>query len=272
MRPWDVRKQVMERQLDSIREKIIGRHKKCKGTGFIEVTTRDEVSGVAHRMAKACSCKRKYELVSIFTYSNLPYRSLLNQQIYGRIVIDAVSEEKIEIRKEIVWPYIKNITKAASNPFGFLFLGKNGVGKTFIGLKILYYGVVNGFTVHNIELVDLLKLSRKTFNNDKEAELLLEEIGNVDILMIDEVGNESKRSPYVISELKSLYKKRVTAKKPTILITNYSYPNFRKIYGKSIDNMVRSYSRILDFSLAADVRTTKCNKEMQTFFKEIKRK
>ena len=270
----NIRKKAMEEQLDDLRERIIKKHKPCKGTGFLNTFSRRQSKGVltfVNRAVTACKCRTRFKYISIFIYSNVPYESLLNQKIYGRVVVDAITGDKIEIRKEIINPYVKHIVKAIKTPYGFLFLGKNGVGKTFLGLKLLYYAVMNGFTVHNIDFADYLKLARKSFSFDSSVEAMLDEIMKVDLLVIDEIGNESKRSEFAISELKSLYKKRVSLRRPTILITNYSWKSFKKIYKKSIENMVRSHSRVFDFSLAADVRTTKCGKDMASFFKEIAR-
>ena len=266
------RRKVYEAEIDAAREEIIKKHRACGGTGFIERVIKDESSGLAKQGVEVCKCRKKFDIVSKFIISNIPYKSLVNQQIYGKLVTDVSAKEKIELRREVIMPYIRHIKQAVKEPYGFLFLGKNGTGKTFVGLKMLYYAVVNGLTACNIEMADLLKLSRKLFDRDSEVERLLDEISSVDILMIDEIGNESKRSSYVISEFKSLYKKRVSARRPTILITNYSYKDFNKIYGKSIQNMVQSHCKVFDFSDAADVRKTKCSSEMNTFFKQIKRK
>lgn len=266
------RRKAYEAEIDIAREEIIKNHKLCGGTGFIERSVKNKGLGFARQIVEHCRCRKKFEIVSKFIISNIPYKSLVSQQIYGKLVIDVAAKEKIELRKEVIRPYVKHLKQAVNNPYGFLFLGKNGTGKTFIGLKILYYAVIGGFTAYNIEMTDLLKLARKLFDRDPETERLMNEISSVDFLMIDEIGNESKRSSYVISEFKSLYKKRVSAGHPTILITNYSYKEFNKIYGKSIHNMIQSYCRIFDFSEAADVRKTKCSGEMDSFFKQIKRK
>jgi len=266
------RRKAYEAEIDAAREEIINKHRACGGTGFVEKSIKDKNLGFARQIVEVCKCRKKFDVVSKFIISNIPYQSLVNQQIYGKLVTDVPAKEKIELRKEIIIPYINHIKQAVKEPYGFLFLGKNGTGKTFIGLKVLYYAIVNGLTAYSIEMADFLRLTRKLFDRDSEAERLLNEISSVDILMIDEIGNESKRSSYVISEFKSLYKKRVSARHPTILITNYSYKDFNKIYGKSIYNMVRSHCRIFDFSDAADVRKTKCSGEMDAFFKQIKRK
>lgn len=261
-----------EAQIDSAREDIIKKHKKCGGTGYIEKLAVDESSSFAKKIVEPCKCRKKFEIISKFIISNVPYGLLINQQIYGKLVQDSISGETFELRKGILSPYTKHIRNALANPYGFLFLGKNGTGKTFVGLKILYYAIINGFSAFNLEMTDFLRMSRKVFDNDFATENLLREISSVDILMIDEIGNESKRSPYVVSEFKSLFKKRASFKKPTILISNYSYEGFKKAYGKSVDSMIRSHCRILDFSNSADVRKTKCSSEMDLFFKKIKRK
>jgi len=267
-----IRKNYYEIQLDSLRESIIGKHRKCKGAGFLErVSTEFQGEFVVKFMIK-CKCRKKFDILSRLFLSNIPYKSLINQHIYGKVVTDEISGEKIELRKEVVKPYVKNIKKAVVNPYGLLFLGKNGTGKTFVGLKIAYYTILGGLTAHAIELSDFLKMARKTFDGDREAENFISEITDVDILLIDEIGSESKRSEYVISEFKSLFKKRVSNGKPTILISNYNFDEFKKVYGRSIYSMIRSYCRVLDFSDAVDVRISKDAVERDAFFRKIKRK
>ena len=260
-----------EFEIDQARISLIRKHKKCKGTGFLSENFLNKSGLASQKKMHLCSCRKKFNMVSKFLISNIPYESLINQQIYGKKVIDVLAKEKIELRKEIIIPYVKNLKKAMTHPYGFLFLGKNGTGKTFIGLKVLYYAVINGYTAHNIEMVEYLKLARKNFDRDKKDELLLNEISTVDILLLDEVGNESKRSDFVISEFKALYKKRVALRKPTIIITNYDYVHFKKMYGKSITNMVQSHCKIFSFAEAVDVRKTKCTEEKNAFFKNLRK-
>lgn len=265
------RRKAYEVEIEKARERIIHKHKKCKGTGFLKKVSKNK-NGFANTAVTECKCRRKFSLVSRFILSNLPSRIVANQQIYPKLVIDSITEDALELRNTIVDPIIKNLNQFAHHPYGLLLLGKNGTGKTFVGLKIIYYSIAEKLTAHYIEFQDLLKLIRRGFSNDFDSDRLLEEIISVDVLLIDEVGSESKRSEHAISELKSVYKKRVNSFKPTILISNYSYKNFQKVYGKSIDNLLVSYSRILDFSQATDVRRGKCSSEMDAFFRKIKSK
>lgn len=260
-------------EIEQAREFIIFKHRLCKGTGFIEhVEKRSGGLGLARKSVTECKCRKKFETISKFIFSNIPYRVLINQQIYGKLVFDCISGESIELRNRIIKPYIKNLKLAIKSPYGFLFLGKNGTGKTFVGLKLLYYSIISGFTSHNLEFSEFLKISRKIFDNDREAEALLKEISSVDLLMIDEIGGESKRSEFSISELKSLFKRRVSVGKPTIMISNYSYDDFRKVYGKSVTSMVQSHCKIFDFREASDVRVAKCSSELDAFFRKIRKR
>lgn len=265
------RREHYELEIDKARKSIIGKHKKCKGTGFIRKVSKNK-NGLAKPSVSECQCRRKFSIVSRYILSNLPYKIVINQQIYPKLVFDVISEDALELRNNILSPMIKNVSEVVKNPYGLLLLGKNGTGKTFVGLKLLFYVLKNDFTGHYIEFQDLLKISRKGFSNDPKIDRLFEEITSVDFLLIDEVGSESKRSEHAISELKSIYKKRVNAFKPTILISNYSYSNFKKVYGKSIENLIVSYSRIFDFAKATDVRRGKCSSEMASFFRKIKNK
>lgn len=263
------RRNLFEASIDKAREDIIKKHKLCNGTGFVSKFVEDKRLRISKQVVKACSCREKFNLISKFLISNVPYKSLKNQQIYGKIVLDVVADTKIELRSEIINPYVRQIKKALKKPYGFLFLGKNGTGKTFVGLKILYYAIVSGFTAHNIELSEFLRLSRKEFDGGEDLSSLVGEISSVDMLMIDEIGNESKLSNYVISEFKSLLKRRIDLNRPTILISNYSYDEFSTAYGVSIHNLIQAYFKVYDFSTTADVRKTKCGTEMEEFFKGL---
>lgn len=265
-----IRKKFYEKDIDSARETIINKHRKCRGRGFLEIKKKNNL-GFVTRVAKQCPCMKKFDIVSRFILSNIPYNSLVNQQMYNKKVVDGVSNASVELIGEIIKPYIKNIRKVVESPYGFLFLGKNGTGKTFIGLKILYYAIAYGYTAHNIEFSDLLKLSRKASGGDVDSDNLLEEIRTVNVLLVDEIGSESKRSEFAISELKSLYKKRMNRSSPTIFISNYSLVEFNKVYGISVSNMVLSHCKVFDFAKSPDVRKAKCSVEMDSFFKKLKR-
>jgi DNA replication protein DnaC len=253
-------------EIDKARSRIIGTHKLCKGRGIIEKKRVDPKTGFVRSDAKFCKCKNKFDLHSRFLLSNIPYENVRNQKIYNKKVINEVTSKSFNLR-ELIIPYVKQIRKAVRNPYGFLFLGKPGTGKTFVGSKILYYAIMNGLTAHSIEFNDFLKILRKNFEENLDS--LIKEISNVDILMIDEFGNESKRSDFAIGEFKSLYKRRVENNKPTIMISNYNYLEFKKAYGKSIESVVESHSKILNFDKVPDMRKIKGAIEMDTFFEKI---
>jgi len=256
--------------IDKLRKEIIERHRLCGGKGFIEKFVKDKKLGFVRKVVEPCDCIAKFDFLSELILSNIPYKKLINQKIYKKMVIDEVTGETFDLRKDFVVPYVKNIRKVITKPYGFIFLGKNGTGKTFIGWKILYYVVFNGFTAHYIELASFLKLLRKNFS--ESCEDLIREISTVDILMIDEVGNESRKSSFSIGEFKSLIKKRMDEGKPTILVSNFTYKEFKEIYGVSIRNVVESYMKILNFREVPDVRNTKEKVDMENFYKNLQKK
>jgi len=261
-----IRRERAVDEIDRARLRIVGMHKLCKGRGIIEKKRIDPKTGFVKSNARFCKCRGIFNLYSRFLLSNIPYENLRNQKIYNKKVVNEITLENFNLR-ELIIPYVKQIKKAAKNPYGFLFLGKPGTGKTFVGSKILYYAIVNGLTAHSIEFNDFLKLLRKNFEEDLDS--LIREISNVDVLMIDEFGNESKRSNFAIGEFKSLYKRRVENSKPTVMISNYNYSEFKKAYGKSIESVVESHSKILNFDKVPDMRKIKGTIEMDTFFEKM---
>ena len=262
-----IRRELYIVDIDEVRKEIIGKHKACRGRGIREWIIQDNKTLLPRTVVKVCKCKNKFDLISRFILSNIFYWKLTNQQIYHKIVFDDISSKEIDLRKEVLYPYIKNVREVIKNPYGLLFLGKHGTGKTFVGQKILYYAIARGYTAHYIEFPNFLKLLIRNFEENLEG--LINEILSVDILMIDEIGSESKKSDFVIGEFKSLYKKRIQYNKPTIMATNYSYVQFKKLYGKSIESMASSYSRIFDFGTTSDVRKAQSMTGMSSFFKGL---
>jgi len=265
-----MRRKTKEEVINKIRKDIIGKHKLCKGEGFKKKIIKDEETGFAKSVMEPCSCVAKFEFISKLILSNIPYEKLKNQKIYEKMVIDELTEKSFDLRKEFITPYINNLKKVLKQPYGFFFTGKNGTGKTFVSWKILYYAILKEFTAHNIELSSYLKLLRTT--KTKEDEFLIKEISDVDILMLDEVGNESVKSDFVIGEFKTLIKQRIDNNKPTILISNFSFKDFCKVYGVSIRNVVESHMKILSFNDVPDIRATKEKFEMDCFYYELGKK
>ncbi len=263
------RRELASDEIDRARSNIIAKHKACGGRGIVEKQTRVDGSLFPKKVAKICSCKKKFDLVSRMILSGVLYKKLRNQKIYSKSVFDEIEEEEVDLRDSIIYPFIKGMKKVVRNPYGLVFLGKNGTGKTFLGQKILFYAISYGYTAHYIELSSFLKLVIRNFNEDLSG--VIYEISNVDILMVDEIGNESKRSDFVISEFKTLLKRRVQDRKPTILISNFSYKEFVKEYGKSVESVVGAYSKVFNFKKVPDVRKLRGAVELNSFIKDLKR-
>ena len=268
MQGESLRREAYVQEIDLAMQRIIGSHKLCEGRGIITKLVKNKSTGFPKSVAKICKCGRKFDIVSRFILSGFSRDNLINQKIYKKTVVDAITGDDVDLNSKIVHPFIKHIKKVVNNPYGLIFLGKHGTGKTFVGQKILYYALGNQLTAHYVELSEFLSLLRRGF--DEKLTGLINEISHVDILMIDEIGNESKRSGFALGGFKSLYKKRVERNQPTILVSNFSYPEFKKAYGKSIESIASSYAQILDFGKVSDVRKLKATVEMDAFLKRIR--
>ena len=266
----EIRRKIKSSEIDELRNSIVSKHKTCKGKGFIEILEKHHLTGFPIIKVEPCRCLKKFNFYSRMILSGVIPERVVNQQLYKKKVVDKISFSEVDLISEIITPCLKKIRKFSRNPYGFLFLGKNGTGKTFIGLKILYHALASSLTAHCINFLDLLKLLRKNF--DGEIDLLISEILDVDILMIDELGNESVRSDFSISELKSIIKQRVDRKKPTIIVSNYIYDDFKSIYGASIESVVEAYFRVFDFNKVVNVRKARRSVEIDAFFKALKGK
>lgn len=265
----NLRAQEKKDEIEKARNDIILKHKACNGTGMIVKAVKSSFP-VPDTVAEKCKCRKRFGFISRLILSNIPYWNLRNQEIFGRTVLDIDNNKDICLRNDIAIPFINNLKKVISSPYGLLFLGKNGTGKTFVGQKILYYAVQKKYTAHYIEFIDFLKLLRRNFDYENSLDRLIKEISDVDILMIDEIGNESKKSEFVIGEFKSLFKRRVFNNKPTILVTNYSYDEIKTEYGASITSIIEAYSKKISFKKSKDMRKQDKAK-MDIFLRNLKK-
>ena len=98
MDPEKQRRRLNESKIDSLRKITIEKHKLCGGTGFREelVPSEDKDHALAKKILISCKCRRKFEFRSRLILSNIHYKSLINQRIYGKLVEDGCAHRRYE--------------------------------------------------------------------------------------------------------------------------------------------------------------------------------
>ena len=266
----EVRTSLIYEQGAYLKKKIIGQCKRCDGSGtrYVEV-------GGSYK-SYPCICYREYvyklDLLIAGVGENTA-TSILNTYLQDTRVVevditvkrepgqDFPRERRGYVYKDNLNRYMRRTEYVVTNGFSYLFTGHNGTGKTFAALQVLHNYLRKGYSGHYILFRELMRHVNKWLTGDKdarkEAEKLVREIFDVDLLVIDELGKEGGGREHVSSELDSMLKERDQRSKPTILITNHQCEELIDRYTSQTSDftsvLMKSY-RVLHFNPRKDFR------------------
>lgn len=205
--------------------------KKCGDTGHIE----------ENGVAKKCSCmvqklvnitykqsnmlKLKEENFSTFDtcyFSNTP-----NKEKYGS---DKSPLENILNIKKIAIDFSNNITNPEQK--SLLLIGNTGTGKTFMSNAIAARVIQNGYSVLYQTapiLMDMMLDSKIRGSKEESLKDKYEQIFDVDLLIIDDLGTETLNS-MKFTELFNIINTRLLKNKKTVISTNLVLPELAEQY------------------------------------------
>jgi DNA replication protein DnaC len=183
---------------------------KCQGTGWKRVE-RDGVSGVAR-----CECIKSSRLDRLLSSANIPLR-------YEHCELDNFdkwnqSTELARIQSE------KFVTEyPMAQPFGLLFMGPQGVGKTHLSVGIIKKLIrLKSIPCLFCTFPELLKEIQDSWNPvSQSSEMsLLAPILSTEVLVLDELGAQ-KPSDWVRDQVAYILNYRYNENKVTIVTTNF---------------------------------------------------
>ncbi|ANF16847.1 DNA replication protein DnaC [Buchnera aphidicola (Schlechtendalia chinensis)] len=122
----------------------------------------------------------------------------------------------------------------------FIFSGKPGTGKNHLASAIGNYLILNGNSVLIVTVADLMSNMKGTFkgNSDITEETLLNNLSNVDLLMIDEIGMqiESRYEKVIINQIVD---RRSSSKRSTGMLSNLDYKGLKILLGERVIDRMR---------------------------------
>ncbi|XBC43346.1 MAG: DNA replication protein DnaC [Buchnera aphidicola (Meitanaphis flavogallis)] len=122
----------------------------------------------------------------------------------------------------------------------FIFSGKPGTGKNHLASAIGNYLISSGKSVLIITVADLMSNMKETFNGncDITEEVLLNNLSNVDLLMIDEIGVqiESRYEKVIINQIVN---RRSSSKRSTGMLSNLDYRGLKSLLGERVIDRMR---------------------------------
>ena len=205
--------------------------KKCQDTGFMGLDK--------------CSCLIQKQIAHNYKQSKLT--GILKQENFDNFNIDYYSDiasgKGVSPRKNMQHIYlecIKYVKDFDSHSRNMLFIGRPGLGKTFLCHSIAKDLLQGGKSVIYQSAPDLMDLVRKykfDFDNEEQGNEALNDIYKCDLLIIDDLGTElsTQFSGLVIY---NILNKRLTESKKMIISTNLDVDEIMKNYSERITSRV----------------------------------
>lgn len=186
---------------------------KCQGSGWDRVE-RDGVAGVVR-----CECIRGSRFERLLANANIPSR-------YEHCELDNFDNwsRTTEIARVAAEKFVSEYPMP--QPFGLLFMGPQGIGKTHLAVGIIKKLIrQKSIPCLFCTFPELLKEIQNSYNpNTQSSEMrILEPILDTQVLVLDELGAQ-KPSDWVRDQVAYVLNYRYNENKVTIITTNFMDP------------------------------------------------
>lgn len=200
-----------------------------------------------------CKCYKNALVNEAYKASNL---SKHQQNTFDDFSFAWFSKQSDGVEKRSAYDNIKNIYDFCldyAQNFGtikesILFYGPSGTGKTFlsscIGNKVIKdgYGVLYETSGNIFSLLDKLKFK----NREEESPTFWEQITDIDLLIIDDLGTEFI-TEFSVGEFFRIINSRLLSGKKTIISTNFSINDLQNIYSLRVLSRILGGYRVFKF-------------------------
>ena len=215
----------------------------CEGTGHkvlsqvhIFETDEGELEYISEDISpNSCSCTHTERLVTLLNKAEIPNKYMNTEM--NSFKNDHLNEIQSKKLNENINKIHKFCTQVASSSFNennlnqkyFITLfGPVGSGKTLLAIAALKMVIINyGFSGRFVDFQFLLNQIKAEYEQKRSGESLLNQLREVDILIIDELGKGRNENEWQLEKLDDLINSRYNAKKVTIITTNYLPQNYK---------------------------------------------
>ena len=133
---------------------------------------------------------------------------------------------------------IKYATNFSRGSKSIMFMGGTGLGKTHLSLAIANVVLNKGFSVVYGTAQNILgDLQNENFGRTENLRYYERGVLGCDLLIIDDLGTEF-RSQYTVAALQNIINTRLSAKRPTIISTNYTFDELEDKYDQRITSRI----------------------------------
>lgn len=221
--------------------------KKCKDTGFVEHSTR-------------CSCFKQKLISRAYAMSGI--EKLLEKQNFNHFNLSVFSsnilpKEQLTQRDNMkkILSETESFVSSFPNGRNLFFYGSSGLGKTYLCNCIAKDLLDKGYSViyqTPFSIISILERKAFTEKNNPFVQMAYEQLFNVDLLIIDDLGTESANT-FTISEFYNIINTRIQNEKSTIISTNIKLSELVSFYNDRIDSRIKGHYNLIKF-FGPDIR------------------
>lgn len=226
---------------------------KCKDTGFID--------------GKKCICLKQALLNRIYNKYHVENfdNECFNAFDFGYFS-DKPDEKKYKTKKsprenileikEVSLKFCENISNKKEK--NLLFIGNTGLGKTFLSNCIAERAISMGYTaIYQTApmLMDMVTEYKTSFDRDNNVREKYNQIFEVDLLVIDDLGTETM-TDFKFMELLNIINTRIINGKKMVISTNLSLQKLYEVYDSRLTSRLIGNFNICKF-FGEDVRLIK---------------
>lgn len=188
----------------------------------------------------ACECIDQWVL----------HRFLLNAGIgtaYQRLTWDDIDDQvPLKVQAEVL-QYADQADAYVRAGLGLILHGPHGTGKTLLATLLLKKLLGLGYDGYFTQFNELLDSYTSGWRDEEERLWFTRKVRNTGVLVVDDVGKESKGRENVTSPMfDAVIRARVADAKPTIITTNYSMEQMHSGYGGAVMSLLAESSKDLE--------------------------
>ena len=194
---------------------------------------------------KKCHCLQQKILKMLYSKSNVG--EILEKENFDTLDIDSYSDAEYELMQPIIQrcrDYVEHFDEGCTN---LIFMGKTGVGKTFLTNCIAKALLDKGRSViyfTSVQLFDKLSTYAFSYDYSENSMSMKEDIFSCDLLIIDDLGTEMAGN-FVGSNLFNIINERELRGKATIISTNLDISEISERYSpRVLSRFAGSYDRL----------------------------
>lgn len=206
-----------------LKKEIITNCPKCHGTNY------------------SCVCLDAYRLEFKKVKANIATK-------YRAFSLDKITHpQTVDVRAKVA-TYLDNLDENLENGRGLFLYGSTGLAKTGIASVILIEALRRGHTGYFTTLDALVDLYAEGWKDEKAKEHYQEVVLGTDVLVVDEVGNETKTNINLVSScFNDVIRRRSGNMQPTIITSNLYFKKIKDVYGEELFSILSECTSPLEF-------------------------